>query len=95
MSNPPWTELITMETLPNDDLKFLASLVGLQPIIYLMCEYPGTTYIVPKNATMRARRDYVKKYYDGSKSSRLYLCRICNFSENDIYRIASMRQKNI
>jgi len=60
MSNPPWTELITMETLPNDDLKFLASLVGLQPIIYLMCEYPGTTYTVPKNATMRARRDYVK-----------------------------------
>ena len=95
MSNQPWIELITMETLPNEDLKFLASLVGLQAIIYLMCEYPGTTYTVPKNATMRARRDYVKKYYDESKSSRLYLCRICSVSENDIYKIISSRSSEI
>ena len=95
MSNPPWTELITMETLPNDDLKFLASLVGLPPIIYLMCYYQGSTYTVPKNATLRARREYVKKHYDGSKSSRLYLCRVCNFSENDIYKIISSRISEI
>ena len=87
MQTPPWTEFITMETLPNDDLKFLASLVGLPPIIFLMCEYAGTTYTVPKNATMRARKEYVRKHYDGSKSSRLYLCRTCHFAENDIYKI--------
>ena len=95
MSNPPWTELITMETLPNDDLKFLASIVGLPPIIYLMCNYQGSTYTVPKNATLRARREYVKKHYNGSKSSRLYLCRVCSFSENDIYKIASTRSNII
>lgn len=61
MSNPPWTEFITMETLPNDDLKFLASLVGLPPIIFLMCEYAGTTYTAPKNATLKATRKYVKR----------------------------------
>ena len=91
MQTPPWTELITMETLPNDDLKILASLVVLHPIIFLMCEYAGTTFTVPRNATLRARREYVKKHYDGSKSSRLYLCKTCNFSENDIYKIASTR----
>ena len=87
MQTPPWTELITMETLPNEDLKFLASLVGLPPIIFLMCEYPGSTYTVPKNATMRARKEYVRKHYDESKSSRLHLCRTCHFAENDIYKI--------
>ena len=91
MQTPPWVELITMETLPNDDLKFLASIVGLPPIIYPMCEYAGSTYTVPKNATMRARKEYVRKHYDGSKSSRLYLCRVCNFTENDIYKIISQR----
>ena len=61
MSNPPWAELITMETLPNDDLKFLASITGLPPIIYLMCYYQGSTYTAPKNATLKATRKYVKR----------------------------------
>ncbi len=91
MQTPPWLELITMETLPNSDLKFLASIIGLPLTKQLMCEYPGIVITIPKNATFNARKEYVKKHYDGSKDSRIYLSKICGFSENYIYRISSQR----
>lgn len=91
MQTPPWINYITMENLPNSDLKFLASIIGLPLTIKLMCEYPGIVITIPKNATFNARKEYVLKHYDGSKDSRLYLSKVCGFSENYIYRIANQR----
>ena len=91
MQTPPWIDFITMETLPNEDTKILASIIGLPLTIQLMCKHPGMSFTIPQNATLSARRKYVKKYYDGSKKSRAYLCKVCGFSENYIYRIVSQR----
>ena len=91
MQTPPWIDYITMENLPNEDLKIVATIIGLTPTIQLMCEVPGMLISVPKNATLKARVEYVKKHYDGSKKSRYELSKTCGLSENYIYRIAKLR----
>lgn len=67
-NNKPWIKNITEETLPNEDLKLVASTIGLDATIKLMCELPGIIISIPKNATLPARIAYIKEHYDGSKN---------------------------
>ena len=83
-----------MESLPNEDLKIVATIIGLEATIKLMCELPGILISVPKNATLPAKIKYIMEVYDGSKKSRLELAKQCDLSENYIYRIARKRGKN-
>lgn len=89
--NKPWIQNITIENLPNEDLKIMAAIIGLDATIKMMCELPGIIISVPKNATLQAKTDYVKKHYDGSKKSRYELAKMCDLSEGYIYRIARKR----
>ena len=85
---------INVDNLPNEDLKIVASVIGMDPTIKLMCELPGIIISVPKNATLPAKIEYILNVYDGSKKSRFELARICGLSENYIYRIARQRVQN-
>jgi len=69
-TTPPWINYITMETLPNEDLKIVADTIGLPPTIILMCELSGLIISIPKNATLKARIAYIRQHYDGTKKSR-------------------------
>lgn len=84
----PWIKYITMENLPNEDLNIVATVIGLDATIELMCELPGILISVPKNATLPAKIAYIKDVYDGTKQSRVKLSKLCDLSENYIYRIA-------
>lgn len=86
-NNKPWIKNITENTLPNEDLKIVSSIIGLDATIKLMCELPGIIISIPKNATLLARTTYIKQHYDGSKKSRLELAKICDLSESYIYKI--------
>ena len=86
-NDKPWIKNITEETLPNEDLKLVASTIGLDATITLMCELPGIIISIPKNATLPARIAYIKEHYDGSKKSRLKLAQMCDLSESYIYKI--------
>jgi Mor family transcriptional regulator len=86
-SQNPWIEDITVEDLPNEDLKIVAALVGLDTAVKMMCELPGIVISIPKNATLGAKIKYIKKHYDGSKKSRYELAKACGVSENYIYKI--------
>ena len=42
MSNtPPWADYFTMDNLPNEDLKIVATFIGLAPTVTLICELSG------------------------------------------------------
>ena len=86
-NDKPWIKNITEETLPNEDLKLVASTIGLDATITLMCELPGIIISIPKNATLLARIAYIEEHYDGSKKSRLKLAQMCELSESYIYKI--------
>ena len=90
-NNKPWVDKITPENLPNEDLKIVATFIGLAPTVTLICELSGSTISIPKQATLPARKAYIKKHYDGTKKTRNELRRICNVSENYIYRVVKNR----
>jgi len=46
---------------------------------------------IPKNGTLKAKIDYIKQEYDGTKKSRIELAKTCDLSENYIYRIVRKR----
>ena len=94
MQNKPWIDKITSENLPNEDLKTIAFLLGLDAAIKLMCEVPGVNLSIPKNATLPAKILYIMEKYDGTKKSRLKLSKECDLSEGYIYRIARKRSLN-
>ena len=94
MQNKPWIDKITSENLPNEDLKTIAFLLGLDAAVKLMCELPGVSLSIPKNATLPAKILYIMEKYDGTKKSRLKLSKECDLSEGYIYRIARKRTLN-
>ena len=94
MQNKPWIDKITSENLPNEDLKTIAFLLGLDAAVKLMCERPGVNLSIPKNATLPAKILYIMEKYDGTKKSRLKLSKECDLSEGYIYRIARKRSLN-
>ena len=94
MQNKPWIDKITSENLPNEELKTIAFLLGLDAAVKLMCELPGVNLSIPKNATLPAKILYIMEKYDGTKKSRLKLSKECDLSEGYIYRIARKRSLN-
>ena len=62
---PPWADYFTMDNLPNEDLKIVATFIGLEPTVTLICELSGSTISIPKQATLPARKAYIKKQMDG------------------------------
>ena len=89
--NKPWIKNITLDTLPNEDLKIVASVIGLDATVKLMCELAGINISIPKNGTLKAKIDYIKQKYDGTKKTRIELSQVCDLSESYIYRIIRNR----
>lgn len=84
---PPWYSYIDLEKVANDDVKLLASIIGDDLTKRIICEFPkGTTFVIPQNCIISAKRKYIKDNYDGSKYSRRKLALECDVSENYIFR---------
>ena len=89
--NKPWIQYITEETLPNEDLKILAAIIGLAATIKVMCEVSGMLISVSKICTLKARIEYIKQHYYGTKKYRYELSKLYDLSENYIYRVVNKR----
>ncbi len=76
-----------MDNLPNEDMKIVANVIGLEATIKIMCELQGVNISVPQNATLSAKIAYIQDVYDGSKQSRVKLSKLCGLSENYIFRM--------
>jgi Mor family transcriptional regulator len=83
----PWIKYITIDNLPNEDMKIIASVIGLEATIKIMSEFSGVTFAVPKKAMLAAKIKYIKEVYDGSKTSRSLLAKQCDMSENYILKL--------
>ena len=46
-------------------MKILASIIGLEATIKIMCELQGVHISVPQNATVPAKIAYIQDVYDG------------------------------
>ena len=68
MKTTPWLKTITIDDMPNDDLKFVAEEAGLKQALLLIFLLPGITINIPKNGLRRLKEKYIMKNYDGTKS---------------------------
>lgn len=90
----PWKKYITMENLPNEDMRILAETIGIEPVRDIITEFPGIIFSIPANAEYPAKVEYIKNEYDGSKECRVKLSKLCGIGERFIYRMLSKKSNS-
>jgi adenine specific DNA methylase Mod len=90
-----WLNDLTTDEIemPNDDIKFLSELYGINFALRLMADMPGILINVPKTGLNKIRNKYICKNYDGSKNSRVKLAKECGVTENYIKQLVSKYRK--
>lgn len=84
MDFKPWMENITIEDLPNDDLKFVAQCAGIKAALMLIFCLPGLILNIPKNALKKLKERYILKEYDGTKMTLNRLVVECDLSQRQV-----------
>lgn len=84
MKFKPWMENITIEDMPNDDLKFVAQCAGIKAALTLIFCLPGLILNIPKNALKRLKERYILKEYDGTKMTLNRLVIECELSQRQV-----------
>ncbi len=90
-----WTSHLTIDELPNEELKLVADIFGVKITIKFMEELPGTLINIPKTGLNKCRNQYICQMYDGSKSSRMRLAIKFGVTEGYIKQLASRYRKKI
>lgn len=83
----PWMDLITIDDLPNDDLKTVAEVAGLETALALVFTGQSLTVSIPKESFKALKERYIMQNYDGTKYSLNKLALECNYTQRHIYKI--------
>ena len=87
MDYKAWMDTITVDDLPNDDLKFVAVNAGMRCVLTLILSVPGLTVCIPRNALKQVKERYIKKEYDGTKFTINRLAVECEMTQRHVYKI--------
>lgn len=82
-----WMNNVTIEDMPNDDLKYIAQNAGLKAAMALILLTPGLTVTIPKNALRSLKERHIINEYDGTKLTLNRLVVECNLSQRQVYKI--------
>lgn len=93
MEYKPWMEYITIEDMPNDDLKFLAENAGIKPVLALIFSSPGLTVSIPKTSFKEVKEKYILSKYDGRKYTINKLAVECDLCQRHVYKIINKKLK--
>lgn len=74
--------------LPNDDLKFLQDVIGLEAVQKLLVHAPGMSFYIPTRLPAAFVREYVLRNFDPAEpnSSRV-IAKKLRISERHVWRI--------
>ncbi len=86
-TEPAWAKNITEENLPTEELKYLASIIGLEATKKLMVQAPGWIFPIPKKCTLQYKKQYIIENYDGTKEAMFKLTRECDVCERFVYKV--------
>lgn len=62
---------LRIEDLPNDELRDLAEIIGLEATVRMMCHWAGMQVRVPVTGLRNVQKKYVQAVYDGSNIGRI------------------------
>lgn len=86
-SEPVWAKYITEDNLPNADLEYIASVIGIEATKKLILSIHGMSFNIPQNANYRYKKQYIIENYDGTKKSLNNLIKTCDVSARYIYKV--------
>lgn len=87
MQDKPWLDEVTEDEMPNEELKIIASLCGVQTAIELMKHLSGVMICIPNKSLIELRNKYICKKYDGTKKSLINLGKELSLAERQLYQI--------
>lgn len=76
---------LTIEDMPNADMKLVAECCGIEIALKLLTSLPGISISVPKFGIRKIARDYIIKNYNGKNAKKLAF--ETGLTENYIYKI--------
>jgi hypothetical protein len=94
LEHKAWMDAMTIDDLPNDDLKFIAEHMGINTALMLIVLLPGLTVTIPKNAFKLVKERYIMHNYDGTKYSINKLALDCETTQRQIYKIVKRNLKH-
>lgn len=94
MDKKPWLNNITVEDMPNDEIKFLAEFCGVETAVNLVENLRGVTINIPSDGFRRLKDKHILQNYDGSRSSILRLSLQCDVTDKYIYKLLK-KNRNI
>lgn len=83
--NIKWRDLIGKDDLPNDDIKNIADICGMDTAIKIMENMPGLLVNIPKNGMRKVKNRYIAEHYNGHNVKELAV--ICNMSMRHVYNV--------
>lgn len=86
-NEPEWAKYITEESIENEELQTLMSLIGFEATKKIMLYYAGRDFFIPKAVLMKYKHQYILDNYDKTKRSRLKLVHDCGITEGYIFKI--------
>lgn len=89
----PWIDLVTPEDFPTEDLKMMSEIIGMSSTIKLLTEATGCVFTMTTTWDRELIKRYIRRVYDGTKLSRMNLCKLCKVNENYIHKICSNKKK--
>lgn len=79
----PILDEFTLADLPNDDMKLLASVLGFDTTVFLMREFAGMQFFIPKKWTHKILIRLIKRDFNGSNAK--FVARKYGITERQVY----------
>jgi len=89
-----WENNLSMNDLPNEDIRIIADYYGIDFAVKIMNDLPGLIINIPSNALKKIRNNYICRNYDGTKKSRMKLALECDVTEAYIKRLVWLNKRN-
>ena len=80
------TKDATLNDLP-DDLRYIASVCGIEVALTLIKNFSGMSFNVPKKCLSKLVKKYALRNYDGTRESILQIAKACKVSDRYIRKI--------
>lgn len=80
--------MLTIDEMPNEDLRLVARKCGVEVANQLIIHLQGVSIHVPRRALKKATEKYIRENYDGHNVKELALA--CGFSVRHVYGVLNL-----
>lgn len=94
-NTPNYIKNFTIDDMPNEDLKLVAELCGVNIAVELMKNLSGMPIYIPARPFIKAKKRYITEKFDGTTQSIKQLSKECEVTTAHVYDVlkGSVSQK--